>query len=111
MKTLMAAILLATSLAAQAEITEKTVRMICGSKEDFLGTTTKYKEVPILGAVNPDVQAIYSLWANLATGTTSWAVQYPKTGEWCMIGVGMDIIIPDGSPLTDAPIGTRTSYQ
>ena len=111
MKTLVVAILLAFTITAHAEITEKTVTMTCGTQEDFAQTAKKYKEIPILAAPNTESLVIYSLWANLETETTSWVIQFPTTNEWCMMGISNEIIIPDISPLSSAPIGTRIKFK
>ena len=111
MKALLAATLLAMSLSAQSEMTEKTVKMVCGSEKEFTATMEKYKEIPIIAAPNMEAQVIYSLWVNMMTGTTSWAAQFPQTNEWCMMGLSDKIIIPDGSPLGDTPIGTRIKFK
>ena len=105
MKTFMAAILLATSFAAHAELHERTVKVVCGSQEEFLMTAKKYEEVPYIAGVNQDQRTITSLWGNMQTGTTSWIMHLSDTDEWCMIGVGSKIIIPESSPFQNVPVG------
>jgi len=112
MKSLFAAIILAFVIqAADAEPNQKTIRVMCGSKEEFKLTAEKYGEEPIYVGINKEGGQVTSLWANLKTGTSSWVTQVLMTGEWCMISVGTEHYIPEDSPLQSAPIGTRTKYK
>jgi len=111
MRLLLAAILLATFTTARAEITQRAMRVMCGSETDFLLTAQKYKEFPVYVGLNQEGGQITSLWVNLTTGTSTWVTQITETGEWCVVAVGTDHLIPDDSPLKDAPIGTRIDYK
>jgi hypothetical protein len=114
MRALAAAILLATSITAQAELHEKTIKIVCGSAEDFSLTVKKYKETAVLYAASKqDLQQItYGIYTNFVTGSSSWVAHVGETDEYCMIGTGDQIYIPDSSPLKDAlPVGTRIIYK
>jgi hypothetical protein len=111
MNKLLAAILLATTALVYAEPHQRTMGVICASREEVKSTLEKYSEEPVYVGVNKQVGVVTSLWANLKTGTSSWITQVLATGEWCMIAVGLEQIIPEDSPLKDAPIGTKIKYK
>jgi len=111
MNKLLAAILLITATSVYAEATQRTIQVICASKEEFKATVEKYDEDPVYVGINKESGTVTSLWANLKTGTSSWVTQVLATGEWCMIAVGSEQFIPKDSPLKDAPIGTQTTYK
>ena len=111
MNKLLAAILLATSISASAELHERTVKVTCGSANDFIMTLEKYQERPVLFSMTKGQPVSYSLWANLEKGTTSWLTHLIGTDEYCMMGVGDEIQIPENSILKDSPIGTRVKYK
>jgi hypothetical protein len=111
MNKLLAAILLMTSASVYAEASQRTVRVICASKEEVKATVEKYGEEPVYVGINKESGQVTSLWVNLKTGTSSWVTQVLATGEWCMIAVGSEQFIPEDSPLKDAPIGTKTKYK
>jgi hypothetical protein len=54
---------------------------------------------------------LFSLWVNKKTGTSSWVAKEMSTNEFCMIGVGTEIIVPKDSPLQDVPVGTRIIFK
>jgi hypothetical protein len=47
----------------------------------------------------------------MKTGTSSWVTKLTATNEFCMIGVGTEVIIPKDSPLQDVPVGTRIIFK
>jgi hypothetical protein len=111
MNKLLAAILLVTTLLVYAEPHQRSIKVVCASKEEVKATVEKYGEEPIYVGLNKENSVVTSLWANLKTGTSSWITQVLATGEWCMIAVGTEQFIPEDSPLKDAPIGTKTKYK
>ena len=110
MKTFMAATLLATSFAAQA-VTERNMKVVCGSQEEMAATLEVYQEIPYIGGVNKESGVFLSLWVNMKTGTSSWVTKLMATNEYCMIGVGTEVIVPKESPLQDVPVGTRIIFK
>ena len=109
MKKFVAAILLATSaLAAHAEPELRSLSTVCGSREDMLNTLNNYKEAPIMASMNKEAGMMLWLFVNLETGTSSWVAQVIKTHEWCMLGVGTEVILPPNSPLST---GTKIIFK
>ena len=111
MRKLLAAILLITTALVYAEPHQRTIKVVCASKEEVKATLEKYDEEPVYVGVNKENGVVTSLWVNLKTGTSSWVTQVLVTQEWCMIAVGTEQFIPEDSPLKDAPIGTKTTYK
>ena len=112
MKTLLAAILLATTaLAANAEPRGRQIRFMCGSIEDVQVTMEKYGEHLVLGSVAPNKKTANLLFVNFETQTTSWFIHDVQADEYCMMGVGDELIIPDDSPIKNMPTGTNTIYK
>lgn len=110
MKTIMAAILLATTVTATA-VTNRDMKVVCGSQDEMAATLEVYQEIPYILGVSKESGVVLSLWVNMTTGTSSWVTKLVATNEYCMIGVGSQIVIPDGSPLQDLPVGTRTIFK
>ncbi len=96
---------------AQAEPHSKTIRFMCGSREEWLLTAEKYNEDLVLAAPSPNKETVISLWVNFETGSSSWITQIVETDEWCMTGLGDKVLIPEGSPLKDSPIGKRVTFK
>jgi hypothetical protein len=113
MKNLLAAILLATTaLAATAEPRSRQIRFMCGSFEDVEITMEKYGEKLVMATQSPDQQTVNLVYANFETQTTSWFIHDLQTDEYCMLGVGDKIYIPDDSALNKGTgTGIRTSYK
>lgn len=111
MKKLLSVILLVLASSAYAEASQKTIKVICASKEEVKSTVEKYGEEAVYVGINKQAGVVTSLWVNLKTGTSSWVTQVLTTGEWCMIAVGTEQYVPEDSPLKDSPIGTRTTYK
>jgi hypothetical protein len=113
MKNLLAAILLATiATAAIAEPNSKQIRFMCGSFEDVEVTMEKYGEKLIMATQSPNERTVNLVYANFETHTTSWFIHDLQTDEYCMLGVGNKIYIPDESPLkTGVGLGVRTIYK
>jgi len=113
MKNLLAAILLATiALAANADPRSRQIRFMCGSYEDVEATMEKYGEKLIMATRAPDEQTVNLVYANFETQTTSWFIHDLQTNEYCMLGVGDKIYIPDQSPLKQGTgLGTRILYK
>ena len=100
MKTFLAAILLATlALAANAEPRQRKIQTMCGSLEDVQITMEKYGERLVMASIAPNQETINLLYVNFETQTSSWFVQDLQTNEYCMLGVGDNIMIPKDSPL------------
>jgi hypothetical protein len=113
MKTILAAILLATiASAATAETRSRQLQITCGSFEDVQVTMEKYGEKMIIATQSPDEKTVNLVYANFETETTSWFVHDLNTDEYCMVGVGKRIYIPDDSVLKKGiGIGTRIQYK
>lgn len=108
MKTLLAAILLATTaLAANAEPKSRQVRFMCGSYEELKLTVERYEEELVLVTLSPNEQVENYLYVNFKTATSSWIIHDRNTNDFCMMGVGDQLYIPDSSPLKNTPIGER----
>jgi hypothetical protein len=113
MKNLLAAILLATiATAAIAEPKSRQIRFMCGSFEDVEVTIEKYGEKLVMATQSPNEKTVNLVYANFETQTTSWFIHDLQTDEYCMLGVGDKIYIPDQSPLKQSSgIGTRIIYK
>jgi len=113
MKKILAAILLATiALAATAEPRSRQIRFMCGSFEDVEITMEKYGEKLVMATQSPNEQTVNLVYANFETQTTSWFIHDLQTDEYCMLGVGDKIYIPDTSPLKEnSKFGTRIIYK
>ena len=113
MKTLLAAILLATiASAATAEPRTRQIKFTCGSYEDVEITMEKYGEKLVIATQSPNKLTVNLVYANFETQTTSWFIHDLQTDEYCMLGVGDQIYIPDSSPLNKGTgIGTRIIYK
>jgi len=110
MKTFVAAILLATVVNAQA-VTNRDMKVVCGTQEEMAATLEVYQEIPYLVGINKESGMFFSLWVNMKTGTSSWIAKLVSTNEFCMIGVGTEVIVPKDSPLQEAPVGTRIIFK
>lgn len=113
MKKLLAAILLATTaLAANAEPHTRQVRFVCASFEEVQMTVEKYGEKMILATQSPNERTVNILYINFETQTSSWILHDLERNEYCMIGVGKAIHIPDDSPINEEPtLGTKITYK
>ncbi len=113
MDKLLAAILLATTaLTTVAQPRPRQVQMMCGSFEDAEITTQRYGETLIMATQSPNEQVVNLVYANFETETTSWFIHDLETDEYCMMGVGKRIYIPDDSPLNSkTAIGIRVQYK
>jgi hypothetical protein len=113
MNKFLAAILLAiTASAATADPRPRQIRMMCGSFEDAEITTQRYGEKLIMATQSPNEQVVNLLYANFETETTSWFIHDLQTDEYCMMGVGKRIYIPDSSPLNNKTgVGIRVQYK
>jgi hypothetical protein len=113
MNKILAAILLATTAsAATADPRPRQIRMMCGSFEDAEVTTQRYGEKLIMATQSPNEQVVNLVYANFETETTSWFIHDLQTDEYCMMGVGKRIYIPDNSVLKKGiGVGLRTAYK
>lgn len=113
MKIFIAAILLATtSLAAYSEPRSRKVDVMCGSFEDAEATTQKYGEKMVIATQAPNEQTVNLLYVNFETQTSSWFIHDLNTDEYCMVGVGKAIYIPDESELKkDTGVGLKVTYK
>jgi hypothetical protein len=110
MKQLFAILLLLTATTVTAEPRTRTIRFMCGSFEDVQATMDKYGEKLIIASLAPNKETVNMLWVNLETQTSSWFVHDLKTNEYCMMGVGDNLLIPKESPL-NSELGTKTTYK
>ncbi len=113
MKTILAAIFLATVTSiSNAEPHPRQVRFMCGSLEELEMTVEKYGEKMVIATQSPDERTVNMLYVNFETQTSSWIIHDLATNDYCMIGVGKAIHIPDDSPIKQGiGIGTRTIYK
>lgn len=113
MNKLLAAILLAIiASAATAEPHSRQIRFMCGSFEDVEMTMQKYGEKLVVATQAPNEETVNLLYANFETQTTSWFIHDLRTDEYCMMGVGKAIYIPEESPLQKGTgIGTKINYK
>ena len=113
MNKLLAAILLATiAMTSIAQTRSRQIQMMCGSFADVEATMEKYGEKLIMATQAPNEQTVNLVYANFETETTSWFVHDLQTDEYCMVGVGKKIYIPDNSVLKKGTgIGTKTTYK
>lgn len=113
MKTLIAAILLATTcLAVNAEPRSRQIQLMCGSLEDVEATMEKYGEKMIIATQAPNELTVNLLYVNFETQTSSWFVHDLRTNEYCMSGVGKAIYIPDDSALQKGTgVGLKTVFR
>jgi len=113
MNKILAAILLVTiAISTAAEPRSKQIRFMCGSFEDVEVTMEKYNEKLIMATQSPNERTVNLVYANFETQTTSWFIHDLQSDEYCMIGVGDKIYIPDGSPLKQGTgLGTKTNFK
>ena len=113
MKNLLAAILLVTTaLAVNAEPRSRQVKFMCGSFEDLEATMEQYGEKMVMATQAPNELTVNILYVNMETQTSSWVLHDLQTDEYCMIGVGKAIYIPNASPMKQGTgIGTRIIYK
>jgi hypothetical protein len=113
MKKMLAAILLVTTaLAATAEPRTRQLRMMCGSFDEAEITTQRYGEKLIMATQSPNEQTVNLVYVNFDTQTTSWFIHDLQTDEYCMMGVGNKLYIPDDSPLNkEITFGTKIIYK
>lgn len=113
MNKLLAAILLATvATVATAEPRSRQVKFMCGSFEDVAATMEKYGEKLVIATQAPNELTVNLLYVNFETQTSSWFIHDLNTDEYCMIGVGKAVYIPDDSPLNRGTgVGTRIIYK
>jgi hypothetical protein len=91
------AILMFLSIAAHAEIHEKTVTVKCGDEKEFRSLVQAFKETPVIMATNEVDNVVLIVWANKETKTSTWIAHLPATGEYCTFGAGSTLSIPKAS--------------
>ncbi len=113
MNKILAAILLAIiASTVTAEPRSRKIQMMCGSFEDVEATMEKYGEKLVMATQAPNEQTVNLVYANFETETTSWFIHDLNTDEYCMVGVGKRIHIPDTSPLKQGTgLGTKINYK
>ena len=113
MKVLIAAILLATTaLSANAEPRTRQVKFVCATLEELEITMEKYGEKMVIATQSPNERTVNILYANFETQTTSWILHDLQTDEYCMVGVGKDIYIPDASTIKEkTELETKIIYK
>jgi hypothetical protein len=111
-KFLAAILLVTTALVATAEPRSRQIRFMCGTFEDVEITMEKYGEKLVMATQSPNEQTVNLVYANFETQTTSWFIHDLQTDEYCMLGVGKAIYIPNDSPIKQGTgIGTRIIYK
>ena len=113
MNKILAAILLATTVtAANAEPRQRKLQVMCGSFEEVEITINKYGEKLIMATQAPNEKTVNLVYVNFDTETTSWFVHDLETDEYCMVGVGKRIYIPDSNGLKQGiGLETRINYK
>lgn len=113
MNKLLATILLVTlTSVAVAEPRSRQIRFMCGSLADVELTMEKYGEKLVMATKSPNQETVNLVYANFETQTTSWFIHDLQTDEYCMLGVGDKIYIPDSSPLKQGTgLGKRIIYK
>lgn len=113
MHKLVAAILLATlATAAIAEPRSRKIQTMCGSLEDVEATMEKYGEKMVIATQAPNEQTVNMLYVNFETQTSSWFIHDLQNDEYCMIGVGKAVYIPDDSALEKGTgVGLKVTYK
>lgn len=113
MKTILVAVLLSTAATLTvAEPRSRQLQVTCSSFEDVEVTMKKYGEKLIMATQSPNEQTVNLIYANFETETTSWFVHDLTTDEYCMVGIGKRIYIPNESVLKRGiGIGTRIIYK
>jgi len=113
MKQILTTIFLASiALTVSAEPKSRQIRFMCGSFEDVQMTMEKYGEKLVIATQAPNEQTVNLLYVNFETQTSSWFIHDINSDEYCMMGVGKAIHIPDESPLQKGTgIGTRINYK
>jgi hypothetical protein len=91
------ALLMFLSIAAHAEIHEKTVTVKCGDEKEFRSLVQAFKETPVVMAKNEEDNVVLIVWANRETKTSTWIAHLPATGEYCTFGAGSTLSIPKTS--------------
>jgi hypothetical protein len=94
MKNLLLLLLLAVSAKAQAAVTTREVKVMCGTDAELRLTLKNYKEMPVLFAYNTDANYIYSLFVNFETETSTWVIKLAEENTYCVLGVGDKLDIP-----------------
>mgnify|MGYP006269422483 CR=1 FL=1 len=113
MKTLLCAILMASvSYSAYAEPHPRRIQYMCASLEELEITLERYQEKLVIATKAPNGRTVNMLYANFETETSSWIIRNLDTDEYCMIGVGDAIHIPESSELNKGTgVGTKTVYK
>lgn len=112
MKSLLAVLLVATCALASAEPRPRKIQTMCGSLEEVNMTMEQFGEKLVMASVSPNQDTVNLLYVNFETQTSSWFIQDLENNEYCMIGVGNNIMIPKDSPLnTGTGIGKKTNYK
>lgn len=110
MKRLLFILLLSVSAIAAAEPHPRKLQTMCGSAEEMQITVDKYEETLVMASMAPDKKTVNILWVNFETQTSSWFIHDLDNDEYCMIGVGVDVLIPKNSPL-NIGTGKRVKYK
>lgn len=113
MSKILAAILLATvATASIAEPESRKLQVMCGSVEEVNITMQKYGEKLVLATQAPNEQTVNLLYVNFETETSSWFIHDLQTDQYCMVGIGKRIYIPDISPLKQGTgLGTKINFK
>lgn len=113
MKNILFASLLAIlTTSVCAEPVSRQIRFMCGSAQDVESTMEKYGEKIVVATLAPNQRTVNLLYMNFETQTSSWFIHDLATDEYCMMGVGDRIHIPDESPLNlGTGLGAKTIYK
>jgi hypothetical protein len=111
-KFLAATLLAITASAASADPRPRQIQFMCGSYEDVEVTMEQYGEKLVMATQSPNERTVNLVYANFEKQTTSWFLHDLQTDEYCMMGVGKRIYIPDDSPLNSKTgVGVRIMYK
>jgi len=111
-KTLTAILLATLAFTAGAEPVTRQVRLVCGSLEDVQATMEKYDETLLMVTQAPNELTVNLIYVNFETETSSWFIHDLQTNEYCVVGVGQRIYVPDESALKKGiGIETRIIYK
>ena len=95
MKNLLLLLLLAFSITANAAVTTREMKVMCGTDAELQLTLKNYKEMPVIFSYNTNANYIYSLFVNFETETSTWVVKLSEENTYCVLGVGDKIDVPN----------------
>lgn len=101
---LLPAALVAALFAVPASAAQMSMQVNCGPRAEIVGELqARFGEQQIGIGIPPNAAA--EVWANPETGTWTWLLSLPRTGQACVVAVGQDWETlepepapPDGDP-------------